>query len=265
MSALGHLQAGFSGFLLRRTDGADIRPLVRVQPDIDAERRMQVYRHAYRERLHEVLRNDYPVLLRLMGAQAFAGLAYACIDGHHSLLPNIRWYGASLPAVAASEPPWRDTQVLADMARFEWRLGLAFDAADDPAITVADLAAVAPEAWGDLGFALHPALHWLELQHAVPDWWLMVQDMDEAALPPPLPDRGTWAIWRGESGVRFRRLDPDEAETLQAVQDGESFGALCALLAQHVGDAEAAGRAAGLLRVWLESGWITGLRLPAGP
>jgi hypothetical protein len=98
----------------------------------------------------------------------------------------------------------------------------------------------------------------------VPDWWLAVQDRDEAAADPPAPvaDDGHWAIWRSEAGVRFRRLDADEAEALQAVQAGGGFGALCALLADHVGEADAAGRAAGLLRVWLDSEWITGLRLP---
>lgn len=264
MSALVSLQAGFSGYLLQNSGEATVRPLVRVPAAVDAGRRLHVYRNAYRERLHETLRNDYPVLLRLMGPAAFADLAYACIDSHRSLLPSIRWYGASLPAVAAGDPPWRDAPMLGDMARFEWRLGLAFDAADEAALGAADLASVPPEAWGGLGFVLYPALHLLSLSHAVPDWWLAVQDMDDAATLPPLPlrDDAHWAIWRSATGVRFRRLDADEAEALQAARDGESFGSLCALLAGHVGEEQAAMRAAGLLRVWLDAGWIAGLHLP---
>lgn len=267
MTALSALQAGFSGYLLQDTGDEPVRPLVRVPATVDAGRRMQVYRHAYRERLHETLRVDYPVLLQLMGREGFAALAYTCIDSHRSLLPNIRWYGAHLPVVAAGRSPWQHDGAVADMAQFEWHIGLAFDAADIAAITAADLAQVPPEAWGELGFALHPGLHLLRLDFAVPDWWLAVQDLDEMAANPPAPARlaagdAHWAIWRSDSGVRFRRLDADEAEALRAVQTGEGFGALCELLAGHVGEAEAAGRAAGLLRVWLEAGWITGLRLP---
>lgn len=264
MTALADLQAGFSGYLLRQTDAGLVRPLVRVPDAADAQRRMHVYRNAYRERLHETLRSDYPVLLRLMGREAFAALTYACIDAHRSASPNIRWYGANLPVVAAGTAPWCEAPGIADMARFEWRIGLAFDAADMAAIDAGALADVPAEAWAELGFVLHPSLHLLWLGHAVPDWWLAVQDRDEAAADPPAPvaDDGHWVIWRSEAGVRFRRLDADEAEALQAVQAGEGFGALCALLADHVGEADAAGRAAGLLRVWLDSEWITGLRLP---
>jgi hypothetical protein len=264
MTALAALQAGFADYLLQETGEAPLRPLVRVPDSVDAGRRLHVYRNAYRERLHETLRSDYPVLLRLMGGEAFATLAYACIDAHRSASPNIRWYGANLPAVAAGAAPWCDMPGLADMARFEWWLGLAFDAADIAAIDAGALADVPAEAWAGLGFLLHPSLHLLWLGHAVPDWWLAVQDRDAAGADPPAPvaDDGHWAIWRSAVGVRFRRLDADEADALQAVHAGDGFGALCTLLAEHVGEADAAGRAAGLLRVWLDSGWIVGLHLP---
>jgi len=267
MTALDSLQAGFSGYLLRASDGSAVRPLVRVPPGIDAAIRMDVYRNAYRERLHETLRNDYPVLLRLMGAEAFAVLAYACIDAHRARSPNIRWYGAHLPAVAASLAPWRDDATLADMAHFEWAIGLAFDAADTPSLAVPDLAQVPAQDWAVLGFDLHPSLQMLRLGRAVTDWWLAVQDVDAAAVNPPPPawqpeTVQDWGVWRGAAGVRFRQLDDDEAAALRAAQAGGDFGTLCDLLADHVGAESAAPRAAGLLRVWLESGWVVGLRLP---
>lgn len=265
MTALADLQADFARYLLRDADGSAAQPLVRVAPGIDAAARMNVYRHAYRERLHETLCNDYPVLRRLMGDAAFAGLAYACIDAHRSASPNIRWYGGVLPDIAAGRQPWQAAPALAAMARFEWAIGLAFDAADAPALAVDALAQVPAADWAGLGFILQPALRQLVLSHAVADWWLAVRDLDDAAVLPPPPGplpaaERNWAIWRGEHGVRFRLLDPDEAAALQAVQDGGSFGALCDLLVAHAGAEGAAPRAAGLLRVWVDAGWISGLR-----
>src|SRR3546814_11862094 len=71
------------------------------------------------------------------------------------------------------------------MAQFEWHVGLAFDAADMPAIAAGDLAQVPPEAWGELGLVLQPGLQPLRLDFAVPAWWRGGQGPDAAAAHPP--------------------------------------------------------------------------------
>ncbi|WP_300302281.1 DNA-binding domain-containing protein [Ferrovibrio sp.] len=262
MSGLAPLQAGFSAYLLDETDATPLLPAVRVPDGINAAARLDVYRNAYVERLHDVLRTDYPVLGRLMGEERFAALAYAYIAASRSASPTIRWFGGGLPAFLAAQPRWRDDGAACAMAAFEWSIGLAFDAADAPAICAADLSAVSVDAWPALRFRLHPALRMIALPHAVPDWWLAVRDLDEAAVLPPVPPLEDaarhWAIWRGQSGVRFRMVDPDEAAMLRAAGQGEDFAGLCAVVAEH-GNIEAApARAAGLLRLWIDSGWIAG-------
>jgi hypothetical protein len=260
MSGLQNLQGDLSQYLLGGTDAAIVRRAVRVPPDIDPVARLDVYGNAYRERLRETLSRDYPVLLRLVGQEVFADLAYAYIDAIHSRSPNIRWYGAELASFIARQrgPP----AAAHDMALFEWTIGLAFDAADAEPLNVADLAAVAPEAWAALRFMLHPSLQVIALQHAVTGWWLAAQDLDETGnLPAPPPPIGehAWAVWRGSDGVRFRLLETDEADLLGAVGDNADFGSLCGLLAVGHGEMQAAPRAAGLLRNWVDAGWITGL------
>lgn len=261
MTALDSLQQDMSRYLLRETDAAAVKPMVKVPPKVDPVERLDVYGNAYRERLRETLARDYPVLLRLLGPEAFAELAWAYIAAHRSQSPNIRWFGAQLPTFVAASPSQRHPAAR-DMAAFEWAIGLAFDAADAAPLAVADLAAVAPEDWAALRFHLHPSLQTVVLRHAVPDWWLAVQDLDaETALPelPSAEDERSWAIWRGADGVRFRLLETDEADLLGAVGDKADFGSLCGLLAMGHGDMQAAPRAAGLLRNWVEAGWIVGL------
>lgn len=263
MSGLAPLQADFSDCLLDRAAPAQVLPALRVPAGIDAATRLEVYRNAYVERLREVLCNDYPVLLHLIGPERFAALAYGYIAAHRSTSPSIRWFGAALPGFIATQPSWHEQAAAIAMAEFEWTIGLAFDAADAEPVCAADLSAVSATAWPALRFGLHPALHLVSLTHAVPDWWLAVQDHDaETPLPasPMALDEAArhWAVWRGESGVRFRMLDPDEAAMLHAASEGEVFAGLCAVVAGQVGVEAAAPRAAGLLRLWIDSGWITG-------
>ncbi|MFN4163796.1 MAG: putative DNA-binding domain-containing protein [Ferrovibrio sp.] len=263
MSGLATLQAEFSACLLDRVAPARVLPALRVPAGIDPATRLEVYRNAYVERLHEALRNDYPVLLRLIGPERFAALAYAYIAAHRSVSPSIRWFGAALPGFIAAQPSWREESAAIAMAEFEWAIGLAFDAADTEAVCAADLSAVSATVWPALRFRLHPALHPVSLSHAVPDWWLAVQDLDADAPLPASPmalDEVArhWAVWRGDTGMRFRRLDPDEAAMLHAAGQGEVFAGLCAVVAGRVGIEAAAQRAAGLLRLWIDSGWITG-------
>ena len=257
---LALLQQDMARYLLSETDAGALQKAVKVPPRVDPAGRLAVYGNAYRERLRETLARDYSVLLRLLGPAVFADLAYAYIDTTSSRSPNIRWYGAELPAFIARQnglPP-----AASDMALFEWTLGLAFDAADAAPLSVADLAAIQPEDWAGLRFILHPGLHVIMLQHAVPEWWLAVQDLDDAAAPsepPAATGEQAWAVWRGSDGVRFRLLEADEADLLGAVADNADFGSLCGLLAMGHGELQAAPRAAGLLRNWVDAGWITGL------
>lgn len=263
MTQLAGLQRDFARYLLDGAGSGMLAGAVRVPPGIDAGARLGVYRFAYGDRLHETLRNDYPVLLRLVGAGRFAALAAAYAAAHPSRSPNIRWFGQVLPAFMAGDPAWRQDEAACAMAGFEWQLGLAFDAADAEPLAFDDLAAVPAADWAGLRFTLHPSLRWLALTHAVAGWWLAVRDLDDDASLPPAPQRlpeaeRYWAVWRGSDGVRFRQIETDEAAALSAVQSGAGFGALCEGLAEHVGADDAAPRAAGLLRLWVDAGWIAG-------
>ncbi|HEX6957708.1 MAG TPA: DNA-binding domain-containing protein [Ferrovibrio sp.] len=263
MTMLSALQAEFSAFLLQGADDRLLAARVRQPAQGETAERLAVYGNAYRERLRETLARDYPSLLRLIGQTRFAALAYDYIAARPSKHPNIRWFGARLAAFMAEQPRWRDDVTAWDMAVFEWSIGLAFDAAEAETLQVADLAAIPAQDWAALRFRLHPGLQLLQLSHAVPDWWLAAQETDEAIEPPPprplAPDERHWAIWRAADGVRFRPLEADEAGAIFALRDGGDFGALCALLAERHGPEQAAIPAAGLLRLWVETGWIAGL------
>ncbi|MEQ9681305.1 MAG: hypothetical protein RLO49_01255, partial [Rhodospirillales bacterium] len=62
--------------------------------------------------------------------------------------------------------------------------------------------------------------------------------------------------------VRYRALTADEAAGLALLRAAGDFQTLCETLAQAGDGDDAALRAAGYLRGWVEAGWITGLSAP---
>ncbi|MGB0749552.1 MAG: putative DNA-binding domain-containing protein [Magnetospiraceae bacterium] len=221
---------------------------------------MKVYDHAYGARLKEILAADFPALHTLLGDTAFEDAMTGYLAAHPSRHPSVRWLGRALPAWLSCTPPWNRQGMLADMAAFEWALGLAFDAPDGPVLTLEGLATVAPDHWAALTFTAHPALNTVGLAWDVlPFQKAVAQERDPEAAPEQLETPSEIAVWRDPHSlqVRFRAMAADEAAALAALRAGESFGAICAQLAETGAPDQAALRAASLLRSWIESGWLS--------
>ncbi len=258
MSELAALQRAFHAFVLHGDEAVAER--IDRAGGADPARRLRIYHDAYRLRLIEALRTDYPALAALAGEEGFDRLARAYIDAHPSRHFNLRWYGAGLAGFLADSPAWAGEPALAETARFEWALTLAFDAEDAPSVDAGALAGLSPQAWPGLRVDLHPSVQRLELAWNVPALWERVDD----AQPPPaigrLPRTQSWLAWRRERSVYFRALEPDEAAVLECVAAGASFAALCDALCDYAAPEEVPSRAATLLQRWLGEDLIAGLR-----
>lgn len=222
----------------------------------DAAAMFHVYQHAYWARLVESLGIDFPGLKAMAGDATFDRLARAYIARRPSVDPSIRWVGRRLPEFLKTEAPWRDDPWWTDMARFDWALAHAFDAADAPAATLAQLAVVPPEFWGGLRLKLHPTLDSFAVSTPV-----------DAVRPKLLADSGNTfdrsarrdgalMVWRIEYDLKFRAIDANEAAALDAARTGATFGDICELLAGRMAPDQAVMAAAQILRGWLEWGII---------
>jgi len=259
VSALAELQRALQRHVLdaENLDAAmEANAFVVADTRASAQRRLGVYAHAYRARLHEVLAKDYPGLRALAGEETFDAIAHdyiAAMPSHH---PNARWYGARLAAFLSEDPRWNAQPELSEMAALDWAFGLAFDASDARSLTFDELAAVAPQDWPALRFALHPSLRWLSFERNVA---AIRRALDHVEVLPPLERFDMpqpWVIWRHDFSVRHRRLADEEAALLAELADGASFADLCETLsALHAPDAVAL-QAATLLRTWVADGWI---------
>ncbi|MCB1914157.1 MAG: putative DNA-binding domain-containing protein [Rhodocyclaceae bacterium] len=214
---------------------------------------LAVYRHAWRSRMVEALRNNYPVIHRVLGDDAFSQLADAYLDEHPSHFRSIRWFGDRLAEFVLAQPEFVPHPAVADMARFEWALSLAFDGADGRPLGVRALAGLAPEQWAALRFALQPTCRVLALEWSVAPVWrelATAEDPDHQA-PMPEPLDHSVLVWRQGLQPRWRSLDALEAGLLEAIRNGLNFAGLCALAGEVVGEDDAAAAVVQYVRQWL--------------
>ena len=225
---------------------------------------LAIYREAYTARLIAALRDNYLVLHRAMGDEAFDALARAYLAAHPSPHRSIRWFGDRLAEFMAAgtldEPPH---PALTDLARMDWALRAAFDVPDDVPLDAAALRAFLPEQWPSLVFRLQRCAQVLPLEWAIEPAWraLRAHDPESGEDAPELPEPQASAhqllIWRQGLETRWRALEPDEAALLGAVAAGHSFEAICSLAAEHAADEDPAAVVVGLLQRWLADGLLT--------
>lgn len=253
--SLADLQRAFQDYVLESSDAFTVQ--VRDTSKADRVTLLDVYRDGYALRLIEVLTIDFPGVLAMAGRESFDVLTRAYIANHPSRHPSVRWFGRQLADFLATTAPYDSTPALAEMARFEWALGETFDSVDAEPVKAEAVMAVPPEAWETIAFAPIPSLQCLAFAHDVAPSWQRREEVEPgtlevAALDEPVP----WVIWRPERVSNFRSLEPDEAAMLGAMIERQPFPALCEALLPYVEEDQAAARAAGLLRAWVEEGMI---------
>jgi hypothetical protein len=255
MMRLDPLQHAFAHYLL--SGAHSIRQIVRPSSKADINTLLGVYRHAYSARLVEVLSNDFPGLKALVGPDGFEALARAYIAAHPSRGFSVRTVGCSLAEFLTKASPYAARPALADMASFEWAMAHAFDAADAEPIRIEHMAAVPPPAWSSLTLEFHPSVLRISLRTAAPVAWA-AQNSGETPAEPGSDPRN-WLLWRQDLDVKFRSLELDESAALASALSGGDISALCESLAEHGPEDQAAYRAAGLIRAWIDAGLIVGI------
>lgn len=254
MSKLAQLQADFQTCILNE-DNAMFKTRVIDDTKIGAEKRLSIYADAYRLRIIEALSTAYSKLHVLLGDELFDSIARQYIDQYPSEHRNMRWVGDQMSKHLFDVLP--EHPIASELARFEWALGLAFDAVDAAVVSVENLAAIPPETWGELSFTLHPSVQLLGLQwNVIPVW----QALDaEEAPPAPVQNNESCLVWRSDLNTHFRSLNPQEFQVIQDIKTGATFGALCESLFERLSES-ATQQAAQYLASWLEAGIVSQIK-----
>ncbi|HYR65243.1 MAG TPA: DNA-binding domain-containing protein [Reyranella sp.] len=150
--ALRDLQAAFAAHLAGAAR-ADLLAVV-TGDTIPAAARLAVYRHHVFDSLGTALAATFPTVQALVGADFFRRLARDFIALSPPAQPVLAEYGAGLPAFIAGYEPASGLPYLADIARLDWALNLAFHAPAGHRLAAADLSAIAIERLPSMSLAL---------------------------------------------------------------------------------------------------------------
>jgi hypothetical protein len=228
-----------------------------TQGELDAQRRIRIYQHAYWVRQERVLRETFPRLCAHLGDARFARLAIDHLRRTPSRRPAIEWLGELVPALLReqSDIPAH----LRDLARLEWaRFAALLAPTPKHVVTLAALA--------DVDFAACSA----ELAESVSLLSLVGEALrafhDDASVVEALgsahercPEATSEArevaclVWRKDQRSYHRSLNRVEFEALTYVQERRTFADVCVLFP----DAEAAAACIGR---WIRDELLVSLR-----
>lgn len=229
-------------------------PELRDGPTLSGAGGLGIYHNAYRARLLETLRGDYPTVHSWLGDAEFDALMRAYLHAHPPRHFSLRWLGEQLPAFIERHLVAVQAEPLAELARLEWAFTLAFDAADGEPLSLQQIAALPAEHWPLLQVRGHPSLQCLPCRHNSLALWRAVKAGSDFPGSQPLAAEELCLVWRQDLVCRYRALASDEASALQRMLAGASFAELCASLVAHGEQAPAL--AAGWLKQWLQDGLL---------
>jgi hypothetical protein len=155
-----------------------------------------VYRNNVASGLINVLMARFPVIIRLVGEEAFRTLALRFIGLYPPRSPVLLVYGEGFPQFLRCLNTTPSAAYLADIAQLEVARGHAFHAADVTPITPDRFAELAPDQLPRLQVLLHPSLTLLRSKFPVVSAWEANQGSDR-------PIR----CWKGEDVMIARPLD----------------------------------------------------------
>jgi hypothetical protein len=257
MSDLARQQADFQRGILSGDDSV----LAEI-PDSPKEKRetlFGVYRYAYGSRLVDALRNDHELLHLYLGDEMFDEMGHAYVKARPSEHPNLRWFSQGLPEFLRSNAPYSQYPVLGDLAALEKALNDAFDGSDGAVVSLADVAAFAPDIWKDLTFTAHPTAARIDLTTNAAAIWRALKNDETPPDAETLQEPARLLVWRQENTPMFRELPAEEAMMWDEAATGIAFGTLCSMLATYDDPDNAAARGAGYLHGWVTGGLLSGV------
>jgi hypothetical protein len=222
--------------------------------DAPAKSRAAIYREAYRLRLRDALASNYPRIKQLLGTEAFEQIADAYIDAKPSTFGSIRWFGGELAAElerTLPAQPW-----LYELARWEWTIATAFDAADVATLSVADLSTIPGDHWPALRFEFHPSVRCLQMRTNAPQLFKALTEDAEVPQPQVISTQTFWLIWRQKLTTQYRSMPASEAHALNTLLAAQTFEAMCTTLCNWHAPEEIATHAATLLHTWIAEGLV---------
>jgi hypothetical protein len=169
MHTLRDLQAGFAQ-AVRAGASTAIEGAV-VADGIGAAGRIAVYRNHFLISLTDALAAGYPVVARLVGDAFFRAATRRYVQERPPRSPCVAEYGEEFPDFLENLPEALGLPYIGDVARLEWALICAAEAADPRPVAADRLAMLVPDRLATARLTLHPSVRLLASPFPIDRIW----------------------------------------------------------------------------------------------
>lgn len=221
MLGLRDLQAAFAG-ILRDDDRPRLEAVV-AGDSIPAAARLRVHRHHIEQSLVAALAATFSTVQAIVGEDFFRVTARRYVAGDLPHQPVLAEYGAGFPAFIADYEPATSLPYLADVARLDWALNLAFHSLAANHLTAADLSSLPPERIAELPLALAPGAAVLRSSYPIDRIWQVSQPGAADATVDLGAGGVSLLVLRREDDAAFVQVSEAEEAFLSALGRGETL------------------------------------------
>jgi hypothetical protein len=201
-------------------DRADLVSAIAGDPRA-APQRLQLHRHHVATSIGAALAATFPTVEAVVGQEFFGLLARDFMAGAPLADPVLSLYGERFPQFVASREEKHGLPYLADVARLDRALNVAFHSPFEPRLCAADLARLPQDSLPVLplrlpaGFSLIESAYPLDLIWQASQPGAFVDSVDLAAGPVCL------AVFRRPEDAAFAVLAPGEAAFIKCLSRGD--------------------------------------------
>jgi hypothetical protein len=219
--ALRDLQSAFAVHVVGG-DRADLGTEV-VGDSMSAEARLRVYRHHIAHSLASALAATFATVHSLVGEAFFRSMARGFVGQTLPTQPVLAEYGADFAAFVAGYEPAASLPYLADVARLDWALNVAFHGPAGRRLAAADLAGIAAERLPSLSLALPEGATLIGSRYPLDRIWNAAQPGAPAETVDLGEGPAALLVLRRADDAAFIVLAAGEAAFVAALVGGESL------------------------------------------
>jgi hypothetical protein len=260
-------------FIDGRPNAAVASQFIKPNDRLTAFERIAIYNRQYWYRLIDVLYDDYPGLLAILGRVKFNRLLTSYLREYPSTSFTLRDLGGKIREFLDKHPrivPARKLQLCREMAAFEWAQVVAFDDGGYPPLSVDDLLGKNP---ARVKLSVQPYITLLHLHWPLDDFTVQLKRSSlraEASNAVDAPSEKTAekvefprreeifvAVHRLDNTLYYKRLDFHAYAILQLLNSGRTLGEVVEnVVASSDSAAEWIDQVHAWFKNWTEMGWF---------
>jgi hypothetical protein len=221
MDNLQKLYTEFSDYVLLNSN--------RIPDDIisrfvSSEERLEIYKKNVFQTLIDALKDNFPVITKLVGNEFFVYCAEFYICSYPPHTQSLSEYGDKFPEFLADFPPAKNLEYLADVAKLEIAFRKAYFADDLQSLNPENLAKLGKDALF-VNLIFHPKFSLLKSVFAIDQIWQANQENANTPTAKIFIDNTTYLyVTREDLAVVIYNINYSEYVFLEELQKGNSYG-----------------------------------------